>query len=497
MRVTAARRRERGAVAIIVSITVVAVLIPTSALAVDLGNVYVRTANLQRAADEAARSGAIAIAQQQHAGGSAAQAMDAARAAVADLLCHDPALNPDTDGDGTGDGPWHGVCAGGDAWESDGNPANGEVQFYSHSPMGQNAYSTAQVADGAAPVSGVRVLTPPSRVEYGLASAIPGQSGHSDPQKSATATLRTVLPKFGFLPLFAVPSQVGGFCIRSAPKTIWNTTHPSGACALPAPVTVAARGYLAVPRTSSSETPTVVWNAARGFDTAHVPLPGQTVALAPQVTQSALVRDLSPGLFGSTATFSGTGRLTSTGCPAGTQTVSGGHAGVEEAHLADFVDTSRADALEAAVISGSPATPSQSGWLQPRILRCGRLAVLPALNVPASFPGTGLPGPTYQVTAWRLVWIDNEFRSGDAQKIATGRCLQRGLYWADPYSYNASCKTDLRAITGYVLDPGFLPAVVAGPDATNQVAYVTRADVGIDLPAAVRLIRDASDPPAG
>jgi hypothetical protein len=114
------------------------------------------------------------------------------------------------------------------------------------------------------------------------------------------------------------------------------------------------------------------------------------------------------------------------------------------------------------------------------------------VNAHGALPNTGLPGPTYQVTGWQLVWIDNEFRSGDAQKIAAGNCLQRGLYWADPNSYTASCKTDLRAITGYILDPGFLPAVVSGQDAANQVDYL-----GGDLPATVRLIRDAADPPAG
>ncbi|HEX2808576.1 MAG TPA: pilus assembly protein TadG-related protein, partial [Kineosporiaceae bacterium] len=359
--------------AVIVSLTVVAVLIPTSALAVDLGNVYVRTASLQRAADEAARAGAVALARQQNAGGSASQAMDAARTAAVDVLCHDPSLNRDSDGDGSGDGPWHAICAGGSAWTNDDDPSNGEVQFYAGAPSADHVYSSLPVSTTSGLVSGIRVRTPPSRVEYGLASAIPGQAPHTDPQRSATATLRTVLPKFGFLPLFAIPDQTGGFCIRSAPRTIWNPTHPTGACELAAPVAVAARGYLAVPRTISSEAPTVVWNTARGFDADHLPLRDQSIALAPQVTQSALVRDLSPGLFGSTSTFSGTGRLTSGNCPAGTATVSGGHAGVEGAHLADFVDTRHggADALRDQVLDGPPATPSQSGWLDPRILRCG------------------------------------------------------------------------------------------------------------------------------
>jgi hypothetical protein len=92
-----------------------------------------------------------------------------------------------------------------------------------------------------------------------------------------------------------------------------------------------------------------------------------------------------------------------------------------------------------------------------------------------------------------LLWIDNEFSTGGA-KIATApnNCLQRGFYFEDT-NVAGKCPPGwpLRAITGYLLDPGLLPAVVSGLDATNTVDYL-----GGDLPATVRLIRDAADPPA-
>jgi Flp pilus assembly protein TadG len=455
-----ARREETGAVAIIVSIVLTLVLIPVAALAVDLGSVYTRTASLQRIADEAARAGAVELAQLQR-DPAASQIADRVRELAVRVLC---ATSTQAD-------PWQDLCSGSHAWASDGDPANGEVT----------------VSEGTAPqglLSRVRVLTPPSRVEYGLAGAFT-DTGHADPQRAATAQLRSALPVGGVLPIFATAGptgtgEVGAFCARSAPRSIWQNTHPGGAACDPAQNGSIARGYLDVRRTDSGQDGhRAVWNAAVGIDAAHLPVVGSTVRLQPQSGgSSALLRDLAPGLFGGDGSYGAPARLTRSGCAppgGGASTVtSGPFSGLQGAYLADFAD--------------------QRGWLQPGVLRCGRLAVLPQIAVTPPLPYYGLTGSSYQVTRWRVVWLDDRVSSTDQAPVGTGTCLQRGFYWADPDSYTSPCQTALRAITGYFVDPRLLPVTVSDADAppASQISYL-----GSGLPAVVHLIRDVGDPPPG
>ena len=116
-------------------------------------------------------------------------------------------------------------------------------------------------------------------------------------------------------------------------------------------------------------------------------------------------------------------------------------------------------------------------------------------NVPNPLPVDGLTDGalTYPVLGLRLVWLDDRLWEGEpsAERVAWGPCLERGFYWADP-SYSATCRTDLRAYTGYVLDPRLLPAIVGGKDATNALDRF----IGSGMPATVRLLRDVDDPPA-
>jgi hypothetical protein len=89
-----------------------------------------------------------------------------------------------------------------------------------------------------------------------------------------------------------------------------------------------------------------------------------------------------------------------------------------------------------------------------------------------------------------LIWLDDRLWSTDTQPVSTGSCLSRGFYWADP-DYPTICRNDLRAYTGYVLDPLLLPATVSDTDAANALDEF----VGSGLPVTIRLLRDVSDPP--
>lgn len=510
------KRREEGAVAVVVSIVLTLVLIPVAAFALDLGTSYTLGSAVQRAADAAATAGAQELARQQRTGAGQAVAMDRARTVAIDVLCHDPVLQPRTSGTA---GFAAAACApAGRGWATDQDadpnaPAdltrhpNGEIEFYTGAPTDStHTFAAGQRVSGSTTtvVAGIRVVTPPATVPYGLAGTF-GET-HGVRQSWATAQLLTVLPardwnprtgQGGNLQLYATAADVAptptrrvGWCARSGPRESWDTgsgesNHPTGVC------DVAASPLLY---------PSVPHGYLTADSSAHkVIVQGGTVQLAPQVWPAvARVRDLRAGLLGSG------GRLVQSGCRGGNGEQSGGYPGVEAAHLADFVQMSvgSADALRTFVLSGAAAaTPDHWGWLSPDILRCGRLAVLPVLDPVQTPPNRyGLTTTTYSVASLRLVWIDNTFAGNEsaAAAIATaaGGCLQRGLYWENVNNVGwcpNRNETDapLRAITGYVLDPRLLPTLVSGQAAANTAPYLASG-----LPAAVRLVRDQSDPPA-
>jgi len=507
----AGHRDDGGLVAVIVCLVVVLVLVPVAALAIDLGSTYTVEAAVRRAVDAAATAGARELARRQRQDGVAAgQAMDAARQVAVDVLCHDATLNPGTpDADGVPRGPWYGVCArSARAWATDldgGGLAahpNGEVQFYTGpAPPTTHLFAATALVSATTPlfggvVSGIRVVSPPVTLHYGLASIFGRSTGTV--QASATAELRTVLPARdrgqdatgatggANLPLYLTEADLTstgpGWCARSAPRQAWivsgttESNHPLGAACDPTRLVSVPRGYLRVPNATQA-----------------VLVPGTTgLALQPQLwTQVARLRDLRASLLDTG------GRLVQSGCPGGNAASTGGYGGVESAHLADFTGSGvSATDLKAAVLGGMPPRPDQEGWLSTRVLSCGRLAVLPVLRGVASPPPVlGLTGSTYLVEGLRLIWLDSEFTSGDTTPIATApdQCLRRGFYWEN-VTMDGYCPprdetwAPLRAITGYVVDPRLLPAVVTGSDAARTTGYV-----GSGLPATVRLVRDWSD----
>jgi len=478
------RPDDRGAVAVMVSITVVAVLIPTAALALDLGNVYTRTSSLQQAADEAATAAAGKLAADQWAGLAPSTAMADARAVAVDVLCHQPALAPDRDGDGVAAGPWRGLCAGGTGWTSDGHRDNGEVVFYRGSPLAEtlgNRYLAGQLADGSTPVTGVSVVAPPFRVEYGLASVF-GRGDHADLSRTATATLRTVLPRDGFAPLYALPldsSGSGSYCARNAVSTL---SLSSNLLSDPCRRLRSYRGYLNVPnpRAATSDR-RLTYNMSGGLDPTQLPTTptfggscpapiGAPLSCLPvqrtTSTSGTFSTDMMRGLYGY---LSGnvTGRLSRPGC---------GGQGLTRLSGSTVSGAPSPYQAETARLSGFLSTPTDvHSSLSPAVLTCGRLAAIPQLNLPDSaLLGTGgLPLFPVQVTGIKLLWID------DVPGSSVNSCW-RGVV------RGSSCSSTATAITGQLLDPHQLPALVTGAAAANDVDYL-----GAGLPATVRLIRDS------
>lgn len=475
MRVT--RHEERGALAIVVALTVSFVLIPVAALALDLGTYYVRKEALQQLADDAATAGAseLAVLQRDDSGSdvvTAASVIQNVRARTVDALC--------AAATGSGGG-WPDACTGSRTWAEDGDEANGEVSFYQGTPIADQTFLPSQKAGSAAGaelITGIRVVTPPSRVTFGLVGSF--ADGKAGARRTATAAPFTVLPAAGFLPMFLRPGESGRFCTSSAPAPPRNTR-------VPLPRACVARGYLTAPRTNPAENSrATTWNTATGFDRDHLPLPGRTATVRRySPTSPADLRDLAPGLIDG---ISGThGRLKRGTCPNDYDAGSVGRAsGLESAYLAPFADQRKGDkfALRTLVTGGGKPAPNQYGWLDPSILRCGRLAVVPVLDgLPALLPSTA-PDIRYPVRGLRLVWLDDRMWEGESAGSFGSLCLERGLYWR-PDNWRG-CSGSLAAYTGYILDPRLLPATVEGANATNVLPEF----IGSGLPVTVRLLRD-------
>jgi hypothetical protein len=489
------RDDDGGAIAVIAALTVTLLLIPIAAMAADLGAVYVREGDLQQVADVAARAGADELARRQRDDPAPSTVMAAARSTAVQALCA---------GIDTTASVWADVCTT-TTWASDNDPANGEVSFYFGAPDTDGRYHADRVVPTAPDprtwITGIRVVTPPLRVEFGLAAAF--TADHTDLQTAATFGIFTVLPSQGFFPMHLALGEYGRFCSRGAPKARWGTNQL--ACASPAGQAI-ARGYLTADRTDPAENlKATTYNAANGFDAAHQPLPMPAPQPAATLKQNyyyssyswaeARLGDLTAGTLGTDG--SPTARLRKGTCRGGYNASTSRFSGLESARLADFLDPHVGDKETFRTAATSPnATPADKrGWLSPEVLRCGRLAAVPILSGITNPPpdnGTAFPGAgAYSVLGVRLIWIDDRLWDTDDAPAATGNCYSRGFYWEDS-TYSGLCQNDLRVYTGYILDPRLLPAIVTGKDAANALPSF----IGSGMPATVRMLRDVSDPPA-
>lgn len=186
---------DAGVVAILVALSVSTFVLGFAALAVDLGSAYARRAEMRSIADRLALAGAKALPDAQ----AAVAAIDGALVAV----CADERMP--------------GLCDGttslGTAWTTDGDPANGEVDFFRDPNSDARYDDAAEVAPVAADASALRVRLPASTVEFGLAASF----GYDSAAVSGTATARVGSAlAAGLLPFALTREDVnrGVFCAR-------------------------------------------------------------------------------------------------------------------------------------------------------------------------------------------------------------------------------------------------------------------------------------------
>jgi hypothetical protein len=154
-------------------------------------------------------------------------------------------------------------------------------------------------------------------------------------------------------------------------------------------------------------------------------------------------------------------------CGNGT-TTSNGAEGIDDSQLFDdpgFIDAGKggsAAALRSRLsgLTGSTAAAAGNrGWLTSKVLQCPRLAVLPVIDLGSVVGGIG----GRNITGFSYVWIDDDGTTSD-----------RGLHWTGD-------RVD--SMRGFVVDPGYLPAVVAGSKRVGSF-------LGENMPKQVLLIPD-------
>ncbi len=163
------------------------------------------------------------------------------------------------------------------------------------------------------------------------------------------------------------------------------------------------------------------------------------------LASKSIASNVTSGLF-SSGTGNSPGRLEH---DCGPGLASTGHSGADadasqllsgsiNQHLTS-VDPSQ---LRTWVLAGDEPGSGQRGWVTSKALRCGRLAVMPVIN-PLTVNGL-LGGQS--IVSFTYVWIDDLAWNGQP----TGN---RGVNWSGH---------QVSSIQGYVINPGFLPAEVAG-----------------------------------
>ena len=505
-------RRDDGVIAIVVALSISTFLLGFAALAVDLGSAYTRKAELQSIADRLTLAGARGLPSVPH----ALTEIDRELAEA----CRDQA----TPGVCRGDGSAPSI-----GWATDGLVANGEVDFLVD-PDGDGRYRSADRvgADGSTEATALRVRLARSTVEFGLASALGVDSATLT--RSATGRIGTPLGA-GLLPFALTPADLadGQFCVQDtdpdagpapgpgggpgggpAPgpgggpgpgagpiqsPTPGPTDDDAGPVRGPTPVErspatgrlqiaavgdqcenpSAERGFVQLAR-STSGTGTLEQNIRSGPEVRLYPATGtrSTDRTCASVTFAPATRCLvtDPDSFSAALTegFVGDGGRLLGDCGNGT-TMSHSRSGVDDSRLFSdpgFIDVTghfSPSELRSRITTGVPATPPDRGWLTSKVLTCPRLAVMPVID-PAGGGGSAGPAADSDILSFRSVWIDDEDDVG-----------HRGL------NGDGSLITGFR---GYVVDPGYLPAVVSGSPAVGPF-------LGGDMPVEALLITDLTD----
>ena len=547
-------RTEAGVVAIVTTLAISTFLLGVAALAVDLGRAYLRQNDLQALADRLALAGAKGLPTIVEPEGAIDQ-LTTTLAAICTNREESGELCSTGTGTGTGAGQW-----------TDGDPGNGEVTFFTDSDTDGQVGLADAVSDLSTPSQALRVLLPPTTVEFGLAGALGFDEARI--QRSATARIGTPLGS-GILPFALTPEEVtsGRFCVQepeAAPVTPLSTAPStsgrySGTNVPAGTVRLRALGDQGIPASGTTApfrlTVYSLWQWPSGVRFHWKTSDGTTTLPSERTGLRTFRVAVPPGQAGSTAQLWATGRLyqasfttnvldltyvgtppvtdpppapatcetsspvvqlarQDTGDPAtalennirsgpqvnlrphpgtivggtlacvgsilsgstdclnlvtpgqfseslrrGLLESRGGRPGrligdtgngvestngyqvdatrlFESPHLLDpRYAGSSAQSLRTLLAQGAAAGPGNQGWITSAAVRSHRLAVVPVIDPEP----LGL-GNDYRITSFRYVWIDSD----------TGG---RGLLWRNGR---------LTGLEGYVVDPGYLPAVTSG-----------------------------------
>lgn len=452
-------RAEAGVVAIITTLAISTILLGIAALAVDLGQAYLRSNDLQDLADRLALAGAKGLPMIDGTGGALTRITDTLEAACANHeepadLC--PGPGEDTVG----------------RW-SDGDPDNGEVTFYADAPPGRTP--SGPVDDPGGSGEALRVLLPASTVQFGLAAAMGFESTRI--QRSASARIGTALGS-GVLPFALSPRDVstGRLCLLD------QDLDPGRSC----PDGTRPARTLQLARTGTTDPQIALErNIRSGTEVMPVPVtddPAESL-IAPTSDPDlgcATVRFthrtpcLVPGSTGGYATTLRRGLLESAGNRPGRLTGDTGH-GTTTVNGYDLDATSLFESpglldpafcgttgqpLATLLDQGAPAAPDNRGWITSAAMRSGRLAVLPVIGPDPIGDSTAFP-----VTDLRYVWIDGDDGG-------------RGTLWDSG---------QLVGLEGYMVDAGYFPEVVSGSPTVGPY-------LGRGMPKEVVLLRDSIYP---
>ncbi len=183
------RSSESGATAVVTAVLVVAVFLPLTALAVDLGNAWARGRAVQRQADLSAIGAGYLLPMRAQPGHSASDIA----AKVAELLSENAAAGQAPSGDGQ-----LAVTA---AQLLDDDLSNGEVQFFTDPDL------EAPCTDKCAVM---RVLPPPAQVRFAFAVALPGGGIEGTAvQRTAVVEVESQLPPPNKVLPFWLPNGCG------------------------------------------------------------------------------------------------------------------------------------------------------------------------------------------------------------------------------------------------------------------------------------------------
>jgi Flp pilus assembly protein TadG len=537
-------RDEAGVVAIVMTLAISTFLLGVAALAVDLGQAYLRQNDLQSLADRLALAGAKGLPTI----GEPEGALDQVTTMLEAVCSRNEAPE--------------GLCPAPSAaaW-TDGNPANGEITFFADADSDGQVGRADAVTSLSTPSQALRVVLPPSTVQFGLAGAIGFSSARI--QKSATARIGTPLGS-GLLPFALTPDDLtaGRFCvvdtdqvqipspvtastISDSTRLTLNSSFPEGlpVAGTRASFSITPSGYWwpirstffhlrtadgteqspsgertgwnsyratlppgtagsqiqvwATGRLSRSSSSTFTTNAIRLTYTGTPPVtdpPSESTcdhasagrgllqlgtsletSLRSGPLATGVLGLLNPGSSGGFSDALTSGFLRSAGNRAGRLIGDTGHGtlsvngySVDATSLFDsshLLDPQYAGgtglSLQTLLDQGRAAQPGNRGWITAAAVRSHRLAVVPVVD-----PDLTEDENTLSVSSFRYVWID-------------GTSPNRGLLWRDGR---------LVGFEGYVVDPGYLPAVVSGSGTVGPF-------LGSDMPKEAVLIPDLAGSP--